>query len=360
MRARRWRAGVAAALVAALPGSTALATADGSGFQPVLADKFADPSVLAYPGGYVAVATGASIRRATAPTISGPWTLTAPALPLTPPWATTRSHWAPELELIAGRYVLYYAATVGGLGAGGRCIGVAVAASATDPFVPYGDRPLVCPKGADTRRAPDRVKRGRHMPRAGVIDPAFFRDTDGKQYLLYKTSGRPSSIRMVRLTRSGLGIPSKARSKPLLVSRGIVENPALAKHGRRYTLLASEKSYAGCSYRLSVRTSRKIWRWKLGDSHSILRKASSGLCGPGGADVLVEPRGTTMFLHGWVCGIEPSPCPNTFDAISRPSTPSYRPMYAVRAVWAAGLLLPDSFVDPAPPPPPHTPTPETP
>lgn len=353
MRPRHWRAGLAAALLVALGLGPEVALADDDGFQPVLPERFADPSVLPYPGGYVAVATGTSVRRATAPSIAGPWTLVEPALPVRPGWSTSRSVWAPEIERVGSRHVLYYSATVNGLAAGGRCIGVAVAASPTDPFVPYGNRPLVCPRQADTPRAPDRLKSAKHLPMRGVIDPAFFRDGDGRQYLLYKTAGRPSSLRMVRLTRNGLSIPKKANSRELLRSRGIIENPALAKRGRRYALLASERSYASCAYRLSVRTSRKLWKWRLHDSHSILRKASSGLCGPGGADVLVEPAGTTMFLHGWVCGVEASPCPNGFDAISRPSSPSYRPMYAVRMTWASGLLLPDAFVDPAP-----SPTPE--
>jgi arabinan endo-1,5-alpha-L-arabinosidase len=341
-------------LVAALLGWLALSgppavaeEPEGDFFQPVHTRAFPDPAVTPYDGGYVAVATGRRAVRSTAPSVAGPWTAAPPALSAMPDWATSTSVWAPEIEQVGSRWVLYFSATVNGLGPGGRCIGIAVARRPTDPFVPYGDRPLVCPRAADVPRAPDPVKRPRWMPRTGVIDPSFFRDADGRQYLLYKTMGQPSSLRMVRLGRGGVGIPAWTESRTLLTSAGILENPALVRRPSRYVLFASEGSYANCKYQTTSRISRSLWDWSRAERYSHFRRASTGLCGPGGADVLVEGSSTTLFLHAWVCGTVPVPCPGGFEAGSYP-VPWWRPMYAVRLGWYGAIPVPVEFVSPTP------------
>ncbi len=346
MHVRRAHAALTALLLAALGLQPQAASARSDPFPPVLT-RFADPGVAAYPGGYVAVATGSYVQRATAPSIAGPWTKTAPALAAMPSWATTPSVWAPDLEKVGDRWLMYYSATVAGLGPTGRCIGVAVAASPTDPFTPYGDRPLVCPRKADTKRAADPVKRPRSMPQKGVIDPSFFRTKDGRPYLVYKTDLIPSSIRMVRLKRSGLAIHAKATSKQLIRSKGVMENPFVVQRGKRFVLVTSEQSFATCKYRIYWRSTRDVWDWRKAEKHQLLSRRTSGLCGPGGADVLREGGRTTMFLHSWVCGKPALPCPADFNLGTNPYAPSSRSMYAVSMRWYRSLMYPDSFYQPA-------------
>src|SRR5262249_40097097 len=156
-----------------------------------------------YGAGWVAISTGPGAPRAIAPQPGGPWTNIPSALTVQPSWALSGRYWASDLVFVNGLWLLYFSAEVPGLGLDGRCIGVRTSTDPTGPSVP-DERPLVCPKQAPTPRAYDRIKRrGRDMPKAGVIDPDFFKDRGGRQYLLYRTQDTPSSIRMVQLPPSG-------------------------------------------------------------------------------------------------------------------------------------------------------------
>ncbi len=118
-----------------------------------------------------------------------------------PSWAISGRYWASDLVQVNGLWLLYFSAEVAGLGLDGRCIGVATATDPTGAFVP-DERPLVCPRQAVSPPAYDKIKRrDRNMPKGGVIDPDFFKDKRGHQYLLYRTQGTPSSIRLVELPR---------------------------------------------------------------------------------------------------------------------------------------------------------------
>src|SRR4051794_6979566 len=175
------------------------------GAQPVLSYRgAADPTVAQYAGGWVVVSTGPGAPRAAAPQPGGPWQNIPSALTVQPSWAISGRYWASDLVQVNGIWLLYFSAEVAGLGLDGRCIGVATSKDPTGEFVP-DERPLVCPKQAAAPAAYDRIKRRPHgMPRSGVIDPDYFKDKGGHQYLLYRTQSTPSSIRIVKLPRSGL------------------------------------------------------------------------------------------------------------------------------------------------------------
>ena len=128
-----------------------------------------------------------------------PWQNIPSALTILPSWAISGRIWAADLVEFDGLWHLYFSAEVAGLGLDGRCIGVATATDPTQSFVP-DERPLVCPKQAVSPPAYDKVKRrGRDLPKAGVIDPDFFQDRGGHRYLLYRTQSTPSTIRLVQL-----------------------------------------------------------------------------------------------------------------------------------------------------------------
>ncbi|WP_460787842.1 family 43 glycosylhydrolase [Nocardioides maradonensis] len=287
---------------------------------PVLRDDthaFGDPSVVSVGRARVMVATGQGVIRGTLGRHARHWRWQPHALRRLPRWAAPGPVWAPDLARIGRRrWVLYFAARVRGLGAGAHCIGVAISRSPYARFQPLDRRPLVCQSGARAPRAYDVAPVARRMPRRGVIDPSYFRDRRGRSYLLYKTSGLPSTIRLVPLARGGLARRPHTRSVPLVRSRGIVENPAMVRRGQDYYLFTSEGVWSTCGYHEVWRTSRLLRTWG-GSGHTLLtRRSTHGLCGPGGADIAGPARRQTVYFHGW--------------------TGSRRAMYAARLRWRHG------------------------
>lgn len=303
----------------------------------VWSQSLADPSIAATPWGYVAVGTGVAVPRMRS-WDGRNWTPQPPALPNPPAWVAPGEVWASEIvRLRKNRWLLYYAAPVLGLGEGGRCIGVAVASSPLASFRPVGRAPLVCPARARTPRAGDRVRRNRKMPRSGVIDPSLHVDRKGRPLLLYKTQSTPSSIRMVRLRRNGTAIARKSRSRVLLKHHGIVENPVLVNRGKYHYLFLSAGNYQRCGYHTVWLRSRKLWKWKDKRKHTLLNRKKTGICGPGGADVVSESLlGTRIYFHGWACERGPRPCPRRFHALDPYGLPSVRALYGARLGFKNG------------------------
>jgi hypothetical protein len=311
--------------------------------RPVLDAHFGDPSVAQSPRGFVAIATGGHARRSSAPSPSGPWSRAAPALAALPAWATGPALWASDLHKVGGRWLLYYAAPVSGLGAEGRCIGVATSDAALGSFVPVGGRPLVCPRRADAPKGWDHVPRfGQGLPITGVIDPSVFVDDDDRIYLAYKTQGAPATIRLVQLTGRGTRPPrdeqgKRVRSREILRSSRTVENPALVRRGAHVVLFTSEGDYGRCRYRSTWRRSEDLWDFSASKRHTLLKQGDTGVCGPGGADV-VQPRGRTLlFFHGWLCrALGPEArCPRRFHLERDAALKPRRAMFAARIVWTA-------------------------
>jgi arabinan endo-1,5-alpha-L-arabinosidase len=330
------------------------------GAQPVLSYRgAADPTVARYYGGWVVVSTGPGAPRAVAPQPGGPWTNIPSALTTQPSWAISGRYWASDLVEVGGQWLLYFSAEVAGLGLDGRCIGVATASDPTGAFVP-DEKPLVCPKNASAPAAYDRIKRrGRDVPHGGVIDPDYFKDRGGQQYLLYRTQGTPSSIRMVPLPASGRPEGS-ARSTELVRRGGVIENPTLLRRGHQYVLLSSEGDFVNCGYKTTFRRSSKLLDWSRAKRQVLVDTGKSGLCGPGGADLGRGPNGEPMiFFHAWTCPELGTNCP---------PGPNYdrRQLYDARRSMFAGVLRFTSRQSPRiasyvapilPPPPPPTPTP---
>jgi hypothetical protein len=329
------------------------------GAQPVLSYRgVADPTVARYAGGWVAVSTGPGAPRAMAPQPGGPWQNIPSALTVQPSWALSGRYWASDLVEVNGVWLLYFSAEVVGLGLDGRCIGVATAADPTQPFVP-SERPLVCPRQADTPRAYDKVKRkGHDLPKDGVIDPDYFQDRGGRQYLLYRTQGTPSSIRMVKLPSTGLP-EGRARSNELVRRNGVIENPTMLRRGREYVLLTSEGDFGECTYKTTFRHSTDLTDWTDAKRQTLVDTRKSGLCGPGGADLGRGPNGEPMlFFHAWTCPELGGSCPggHNYDRTT---------LYDARRSLFAGVLRftgrqsprIQAYVAPILPPPPPTGTP---
>ena len=297
---------------------------------------FADPTVVPYAHGYVAVSTGWKAPRAVAKTPRGPWRQVRPALTDLPRWVRSPVIWAADLSHVRHRWVLYYAAVAHGTHR--RCIGVATAKHAIDQFRPVGRTPLVCPR------------------RGGVIDPSAFAGRKDRRYLLYKTQGNPATIRLVRLSRDGRHRfhphhhakhhahhrhhhrhhHRVARSHVLLRSQTTIENPELVRHGRHLVLFASEGYYGGCGYHTTWRRSRHLLDWRRARPHAMLHREGTRICGPGGADVVSGPRHRqVVYFHGWSCGGRPCPGYFLMDRGRRPS--AHRVLYAAHLRWHHGM-----------------------
>ncbi|GAA1947310.1 hypothetical protein GCM10009798_02950 [Nocardioides panacihumi] len=303
----------------------------------------ADPSVVKTgPRQYVAVATGSRVARLVSPN-GVRWRTLGPALAYRPAWARPgNTIWAADLVRVGPRWLLYFAAPVRGMGETSRCIGVAVSRNATGRFRPVSRRPLVCPPAAHAPRAEDRILDRRHarptFPTIGAIDPSAFVD-HGRVFLLYKTDGRPSSIRLLRLRVNGLH--ARGRSRPLLAARGVVENPVMVRHGRWLYLFMSAGDYSRCSYSTVWRRSRSILRWRGRPQRTLLARQGTGLCGPGGADVVVDRSRVRLYFHAWACGGGVRPCADSLHAARR-----VRALYGARLRFSRASVRVGSWIRP--------------
>ena len=326
-----------AALVAVL--STALATGLGgeltdgaraarpplSRVMPVFHQaRFADPSVVSFSRGFVAVSTGYNAPRAVSRSPRGPWRPVGRALVDLPRWARSPQIWAPDL--VQGRHggwLMYYSAIAHGHR---RCIGVAAARHVLDGFHPLGRHPLVCPP-------------------QGAIDPSGFSRSNGGRFLLFKTQGNPTSIRILRLTRDGRHRGRHAEARVLLRSRQTIENPVLVRHRKHLVMFTSEGWFGSCDYRTTWRTSRHLFGWRHARPHLLLRRHNTRVCGPGGADVLTAGRAEpSVYFHGWTCGHGRRPCPERFR-LGRARRPwARRVLYAAHLHWWHGAPRVHGFI----------------
>ncbi|MEP9363190.1 family 43 glycosylhydrolase [Nocardioides sp. CN2-186] len=290
---------------------------------------FADPTVVPYAHGYLAVGTGWKAPRAVARTPRGPWHQVRPALTDLPRWVRSPQIWAADLNHVGHRWVLYYAAVAHG--AHRRCIGVATARRPVDQFRPVGRHPLICPE------------------HGGVIDPSAFVGRHHHRYLVYKTQGNPATIRLVRLAHDGRHKHHRhqhhrhkhhrhhrvARSHLLLRSRTTIENPQLVRHGKQLVLFASEGYFGNCGYHTTWRRSRHLFDWRHSRPHGMLHRRGTRICGPGGADVVRGPRQhQIIYFHGWSCGGRPCPAYFLMDRGRRPT--AHRVLYAAHLRWHHG------------------------
>ncbi|MDR7252620.1 beta-xylosidase [Nocardioides sp. BE266] len=322
------------------------ASADVDVPRPVLNVDFPDPAVVETPGGLVAYSTGDRVPYAWARRADGTWQRGRGVLTHRPTWSREGGVWAVDVVRVSGVWLLYYATPVQGMGEHGRCIGVARSSSARGPFRPVGSAPLVCPSYAKVPTAQDpMLPRDPTLPRAGVIDPSFFRDADGTPYLVYKTDRTPSSIRLVQLNDEGQGVSAGATSVELVRSAGVLENPSLVVRPEGYVLLLSEGDWTRCGYRTRWIRSATLGDWTVPETGMLLDTATTGLCGPGGADV-VDDGATRLFLHGWTCRGTTSPCTGQGKWDHKPRQRGIRAMYAATLEWPGGVPQVTGWLEP--------------
>jgi hypothetical protein len=239
-------------------------------------------------------------------------------------------------------WVLYYSARAKGF-AGQRCIGTAISENVAGPYEPAAT-PLICPILGGEDPVVDRPDQT-----SGVIDPSPFQASDGSRYLLYKTQKTPGTLRMVGLTADGLHV-SGPPSRELLRHSDSIENPVMVQRGDHYVLFAAANWYDQCRYSTVWLRSDDKWTWTDKEEHVLLDQASTGICGPGGADLVDgEDIPSRMVLHGWVCGPTDEPCPYE-GLVTDPG--KRRVMYAAALTWGDDGATPkvSTFLPAAGPP----------
>jgi hypothetical protein len=266
--------------------------AGGSSTGLVFPFDFPDPSVILVGQTYFAYATNSvagNIQIIDSTDLSH-WTAVGNALPSLPAWATPNNTWAPSVAMIGGTFVLYYAANVAGTA--DECISVATASQPQGPFHDMSTAPLECQKSL-----------------GGSIDPSSFIDTNGSQYLVWKSGGPGSSrIWSQPLVPSGTTFVPATNPTSLLVpdqpwEAGTVEAPDLITTGGHYYLFYSGNNWNSSNYAVGVATCTGPLGPCNDASPKPILSSGSGLAGPGGESVFADAAGTFwMAFHAWVPG----------------------------------------------------------
>lgn len=256
----------------------------------VVKGNFPDPDMAKFGDTYYGYATntgGKNVPVAKSDKPGGTWNkLKKDALPKLGSWAKEGLTWAPDVSKRPdGSYTLYYTAREKKHDI--QCIGAARATKPEGPFKPVGKNPIVCPTS-----------------RAGAIDASTFTEGD-KNYLLYKTDdnaiGKPTSLMLQRTNADG----TKLKGKPFEMlrndresERGIIEAPVLTKRGDTYVLVYAGGQYGNDSYFTGYATSSSLSKKFAKAKRSVMTSATTGMSGPGGADIVPGSDGTDhIYFH---------------------------------------------------------------
>jgi beta-xylosidase len=261
--------------------------------NPIYKHDFPDPYVMRVGKTYYAYATNTGI--ADIPTLKSTdlvhWTASKDSMPLPPRWVASNI-WAPDVyKATNGTYVMYF--TGRDPEAGRQCIGYAVGRSPAGPFTNRGTKPFICQGSL-----------------GGDIDPAVFRDSNGKTYLLWKSDGNCCGMKTYlfsqQLSGDGtklLGQPAKLDQNDASWEGSVVEAPFMWKHGGKYYLFYSANDYASYSYAVGYAACRTpSGPCTDGATNPILSSACKA-AGPGGETIVTDKKGQIwMLYHAWRAG----------------------------------------------------------
>lgn len=197
--------------------------------------------------------------------------------------------WAPDINIVDGKYVLYY--SMSKWGGEWECgIGVAVADSPTGPFVDAG-----------------KLFSSREINVQNSIDPFFITD-DGKNYLFW---GSHHGIYGIQLTDDGLAIAKGAEVKRIAGNGG--EGSYIHKRGEYYYLFLSHGSCCNglsSTYTVCVGRSQSLFgpylnrngKSLLEGVGTVLLKGNGFVAGPGhNAEIITDEKGEDWLLyHGYL------------------------------------------------------------
>ncbi len=214
-------------------------------------------------------------------------------------WAATRkigkrrfaTTWAPAVARFGNRWVHAYATPVRRKTPRKMCISMSSSRRAARGYVDRSRRPLICPRGR------------------GAIDPQFFTDAGGQNYLLWKTEqkpGRPSQLKISPLTRSGRKLAGRAQTLLATQERWehpLIENPSMILFGGRYYLFYSGASYADDSYATGYAICESATGPCTRPVAGPLLATGDRVSGPGGASAFLDDSGALRLAYAaWDLG----------------------------------------------------------
>lgn len=291
-------------------------------FRVAIDRDFADPAIMLDPSGkYYAYAStdlnGHEVQVATSDDgFAWEFQEGVNALAYNANWtADPAITWAPDVwPADDGRYWMYYSAAKKDSG-GLHCIGFAVSSDPMD-FAPLSGVTYEEPWACDDE--------------LGLIDPSIFRDQDGELFVLYKvdgnSKGQPTPIMLQRVAQDG---HTKVGDAIELLRNDetdgpLVEAPALVLKDGIYYLTFSSNWYNTDKYDVSYATATSVLgpytKARDPDAPLLVTDGSTGLWGPGGADIVIASDGSGIMLyHGW-----------NHPVVKNDKKENYRQMYAAR------------------------------
>jgi hypothetical protein len=328
MAVKAWRRPSIASTVKSIVALT-LTAAAGAGLFAAPADAQAvvqcpDPTMLyagSGPAAFTLMCTGDGFPTRSARWIaglSGVLPHSAFARDGWPRWAVG-GFWAPDLQHVGDRYLLYYSAQR--KGDSRRCIGVAISHTPDGDFRDIG-HPLVASD-------PD-----------GAIDPTLLK-AQGALYLLYKRDGnafgQPSVIFGRPLDPTGLKVigPRKVllQSQPSGWEGGVVEGPTAVSVGKTTYLLYSGGYYLGAGYGEgeAVRHGTPLGPFRRAPNNPVLIGGGNWV-GTGGGSVF-NAKGIFLFAY---------------NAFPPNEHPGQRRLFLKQLGLVGGVLRPAGQVRPIP------------
>lgn len=261
--------------------------------NPVIRTSSPDPTAIRANDGYFYLYATEDIRNTpiyrSANLVDWQFVGTAFTLETRPKWNGKGGIWAPDINCVDGKYVMFYAkSTWGGVWDAG--VGVATADSPAGPFTDHGA--LVISKEFDT---------------CNSIDPDFYEE-DGHKYLFW---GSFHGIWYIELADDCLSI--KPGSKPTKVAGTFMEGVYIHKHGGYYYMFGSEGSCcegARSTYHVTVGRSKSLLgpyvdkqgRPLLDNNKEVILWGSDAVAGPGhNGEIFTDDAGTDwMIYHGYL------------------------------------------------------------
>lgn len=202
-----------------------------------------------------------------------------------PAWEPGAGIWAPDINFIDGKYVMYYSLSV--WGGGSTCgIGVAVADRPEGPFADQG-----------------KLFRSNEIGVHNSIDPFYIED-NGKKYLFW---GSFFDLYATELTDDGLGL--KDKNEKTKIAGNAYEGTYIMKRGNDYYLFASigscceglNSTYAtvvGRSPNLFGPYVNKAGEKMLNNKHEFLIQKNDVFVGTGhNAEIMQDDEGKDWILY---------------------------------------------------------------
>jgi beta-xylosidase len=214
------------------------------------------------------------------------WGPVTDALPVLPSWAVPGFTWAPDVHRFGGLYVLYFTAIVKGTSPAMECIGSATAFSAVGPFTP-SQTPFICQSN-----------------QGGSIDPRVFTDSDGTNWMLFKSDQNiggasvPTRIWSQPLAPDGLsltGVPVDILGPDEPWEGTVVEAPDLVRVNDTYWLFYSANWFNQPQYAIgAARCTGPAGPCDEVSTAPLLASNLQGV-GPGEESILSTPTGVWML-----------------------------------------------------------------